>query len=155
MPNLIKNFADEIRKAKELGEFPLIVLTPHKTSTSAHFHPDVIVYALKQHGGLEIEKDYELLCNENETSTFDYNGFKFKEFTPARKFTYVGETGKKIKVLNNKATKIKKEITGLQKLAKETGTGVVITQQPVKEGTCLFSLTLIAPKKVAEKSSVA
>lgn len=62
MPHLIDHFVREICQAKEQGDFPLIIVTPHKTSTSAHFHPNVLIYALKNRG-FEIEKDYELLCD--------------------------------------------------------------------------------------------
>jgi aspartate aminotransferase-like enzyme len=62
MEHLVGDFVREIQLAREFGHFPLIVVTPHKTSTSAHFHPNVIIYALKQRG-FEIEDDYELLCD--------------------------------------------------------------------------------------------
>jgi phosphoserine aminotransferase len=62
MDFLIDHFVREIESAKKNNRLPLLSLTAHKTSTSAHFHPDVVVNALNQRG-LVAGDDYELLLD--------------------------------------------------------------------------------------------
>lgn len=49
-------------KVAEKGKLPVLFLTPHKTSTTAHFHPKVIVEDLKRRN-LILGKDYEIVCD--------------------------------------------------------------------------------------------
>ncbi len=57
---------EEVSTALVAGMVPnkrnLIFVTPHKTSTTADFHPDVLIAALKAKGKIH-GKDYELICD--------------------------------------------------------------------------------------------
>lgn len=46
----------------EGGKKPVLFVTPHETSTTAHFHPESLVAQLKQRG-LVLGQDYELVCD--------------------------------------------------------------------------------------------
>lgn len=57
---LLDHFVREIQEAQKAGQTPLLSMTVHKTSTSAHFHPDVLVNALQQRGFIA-GVDFEML----------------------------------------------------------------------------------------------
>lgn len=55
-------FVELIEQGIEKGKKPIVFVTPHETSTGAHFHPESLIAQLRQRG-LQIEKDYELVCD--------------------------------------------------------------------------------------------
>lgn len=55
---LARMLQDGLSKKKK----PVIFVTPHKTDTTANFHPSLLIYQLGRRG-FKIGKDYELVCD--------------------------------------------------------------------------------------------
>jgi aspartate aminotransferase-like enzyme len=51
-----------IEEGREAGKMPVLFVTPHKTATTAHFHPEALVHQLAQRG-LKIDQDYQMVCD--------------------------------------------------------------------------------------------
>lgn len=75
---VLKAIVPMIRKAMAEGKKPVLFVTPHKTSTTAHFHPSVLIEHLKQvDPPLVAGKDYEMVCDiTSGAGVIDYFGEK-------------------------------------------------------------------------------
>ncbi|MGE3278514.1 MAG: hypothetical protein AB7J40_01790 [Candidatus Altimarinota bacterium] len=79
-----------MKEAKEEGKKPVLFVTPHKTSTTADFHPDVLIHQLA-YRGFQMGKDYELVCDVTSgLGAIDY----FTESTRAGGMSFFGSVQK-------------------------------------------------------------
>lgn len=51
-----------LEEGREKGKMPVLFVTPHKTATTAHFHPEALIRQLSLRG-LQVDRDYQLVCD--------------------------------------------------------------------------------------------